>query len=204
MDVACRCMDEREYPGTFIVIEGADGAGTTTQSKRLAERLDAHWTCEPTDEPMGAEVDRLITEDGYQAETIALAFAADRMTHLEDEIIPRLEDGEIVVCDRYYHSSLVYQPALGADQDWVQALNRHALRPDLTVIIDIDAEVGMERIEERGTDDNIFEDLDFQSKVVLGYRRLADDMEEAILVDGRRGIDAVQGSVQEIVEDRFR
>lgn len=196
-------MEEHEYPGTFIVVEGADGAGTTTQSERLAERLDAHWTCEPTDDPIGEEVDRLISEDGYSPETIALAFAADRMVHLEDEIIPRLEDGETVVCDRYYHSSLVYQPALGADTDWVESLNMYTLTPDLTIVIDLEAETGMERVQERGHDDNIFENVDFQSKVVLGYRRLSDEMDEAVLIDGRRSIDDVALTIADIVHEQL-
>jgi len=196
-------MQEQEYPGTFIVVEGADGAGTTTQSERLAERLDAHWSCEPTDDPIGEEVDRLISEDGYSAEAIALAFAADRMVHLEDEIIPRLEDGETVVCDRYYHSSLVYQPALGADPDWVESLNMYTLQPDLTIIIDLEAETGMERVADRGHDDNIFEELEFQSTVVLGYRRLSDEMDEAVLIDGRRSIDDVALTIADIVHERL-
>lgn len=196
-------MEEHEYPGTFIVVEGADGAGTTTQSERLAERLDAHWTCEPTGDPIGEEVDRLISEGGYSAEAIALAFAADRMVHLEDEIIPRLEDGETVVCDRYYHSSLVYQPALGADPDWVETLNMYTVQPDLTIIIDLEAEIGMERVRERGEDDNIFENVDFQTQVVLGYRRLSDEMDEAVLIDGRRDIDDVALTVADLVHDRL-
>lgn len=196
-------MEEHEYPGTFIVVEGADGAGTTTQSERLAERLDAHWTFEQTDEPIGEEVTRMVSKDSYSAEAIALAFAADRMVHTEDVILPALKRGETVVCDRYYHSSLVYQPALGAERDWVDTLNRHTIRPDLTIILDVEADTAVERIEERDDDRNIFENLDFQSKVVLGYRRLSDEMEEAVLIDGRRDIDDVALTVADIVHERL-
>ncbi len=175
-------MREADYPGTFIVIEGADGAGTTTQAEKLVEELDAHYTAEPTGGKAGEKVDEMISSGDYSAEAIALMFAADRLVHLEEEIIPRLEKGETVICDRYYHSSLVYQAALGADYDWVKSLNRNALRPDLVFILDISADTGMGRIEERGSDDNIFENLDFQEEVVTRYRRLPERLDESIVV----------------------
>lgn len=191
-------MQEHSYPGTFIVVEGADGAGTTTQSKRLAEELDAYWTYEPSGNSMGEKVDELISSEDYSPETVALGFAADRMVHLEEEIIPRLEKGETVVCDRYYHSSLVYQPVMGADRDWVKNLNRSALRPDKTFILDVSAETGMERVDDRGRDGNIFEELDFQQKVVLRYRELVENLDEQVIrVDSSR---SKQNVFQDILE----
>lgn len=180
-------MKENEYSGRFIVIEGPDGAGTTTQSKKLAEELDAYWTYEPAGNEVGEKVDEMISSDEYSPEAIALGFAADRIIHLEEEVIPRLEKGETVVCDRYYHSSLVYQPVLGADYNWVKQLNREALMPDLTIIMDVSAKIGMSRVKDRGKDGNIFEDLDFQEKVVLEYRSLEDCLIEDIhVVDASR------------------
>jgi dTMP kinase len=188
---------EKDYPGRFIVVEGADGAGTTTQSEKLAEVLDAHYTAEPTGNSIGEKVDELISKDGYSAETVALAFAADRMVHLEEEVIPKLERGETVVCDRYYHSSLVYQPTLGAEFDWVRELNRAALKPDVTFILDISAEVGMERVDERGRDGNIFEELSFQQEVVKRYKKLSDRLEERIeIIDGSASRDEVFESIK--------
>jgi dTMP kinase len=192
---------ENDYPGRFIVVEGADGAGTTTQSEKLAEELDAFWTHEPAENRIGQKVDELISTDGYDPETIALAFAADRMVHLEEEIIPRLEKGVTVICDRYYHSSLVYQPVMGAEKEWVRDLNRDALRPDLTLVIDVSADIGMERIDERGHDGNIFEDLSFQQKVVVGYRRLEEELGENLhIIDGSQTRDEVFRSILDIVE----
>jgi dTMP kinase len=188
---------EKDYPGRFIVVEGADGAGTTTQSEKLAEALDAHYTAEPTGNSIGEKVDELISKDGYSAETVALAFAADRMVHLEEEVIPKLEEGETVVCDRYYHSSLVYQPTLGAEFDWVKELNRAALKPDVTFILDISAEVGMERVDERGRDGNIFEELSFQQEVVKRYKKLSDRLEERIeIIDVSASRDGVFESIK--------
>lgn len=185
-------MKENDYPGTFIVIEGPDGAGTTTQSQRLAEELDAYWTYEPAGNKIGNKVDEMISSDEHSDEAIALGFAADRMIHLEEEVISRLEEGETVVCDRYYHSSMVYQPASGVDYDWVKELNQEAIKPDYTAILDVSADVGMSRVEERGHDGNKFEELDFQQKVVVGYRNLKDDLEEPIsLIDASNSKDEV-------------
>lgn len=196
-------MKPNNYPGTFIVVEGADGSGTTTQSKRLAEELDAYWTYEPSGNAIGEKVDELISSEDYSSDTISLGFAADRMLHLEEEIIPRLEEGETVVCDRYYHSSLVYQPVLGSEFEWVKELNQEALRPDLTVILDVSAEEGMDRVQQRGKDGNIFEDLDFQQKVVLKYRELEDCLDENVeIVDASRKIGEVFESVRQALDSR--
>ena len=202
-------MKENDYPGTFIVIEGADGSGTTTQSQVLAKELGAERTAEhgerrQSQELIGQKVEEMISKDGYSAEAIALGFAADRMVHLEERVLPLLEQGKTVVCDRYYHSSLVYQPTLGAEYDWVEKINREAVEPDLTVILDVSAETGMERIDSRGSDDNIFEDLDFQQEVVERYRRLPERLEENIvLADSSQEIDEVAEEVREKVEENI-
>ncbi|MBC5793553.1 MAG: dTMP kinase [Nanohaloarchaea archaeon] len=193
-------MKERELPGKFIVVEGADGAGTTTMSKKLAEEVDAYWTREPAENSIGQKVDEMISGDKHSAEAISLAFAADRMIHLEEEVIPRLEKGKTVVSDRYYHSSLVYQPAMGVDFEWKKQLNREAIKPDLTVLIDVEAETGMARVEERGKDGNIFEEMDFQQEVVMRYRQLPEKLEEQIVkVDGSKGIQEVAQRVKNAV-----
>ncbi len=183
-------MRSQDFPGTFIVVEGADGAGTTTQAERLAEELGAYYTAEHGDRreeatKIGEKVEEMISSDSYSAEAIALAFAADRMVHLEEVVIPKLEKGKTVVSDRYYHSSLVYQPALGADFDWVMDVNRFAVVPDFTIVLDVSAETGMSRIDSRGSDGNIFEEMSFQEEVVERYRGLPDQLDEdVVLVDG--------------------
>lgn len=194
-------MRSVDYPGRFIVIEGADGAGTTTQSKKLADECDAFWTYEPSGNKIGEFVNTMISQDTFSPEAIALGFAADRMTHIEEEIRPRLEAGETVVCDRYYHSSFVYQPVLGADRDWVQELNRHAITPDQTVILDIAAQEGMKRVSDRGHDGNIFEELSFQENVVVRYQDLVNELDEPIAtVDASKSIDTVFDDILGIIE----
>lgn len=216
-------MRSQEYPGTFIVIEGADGAGTTTQSKKLAEKLDAHWTSEPTSGKVGQKVEEMIRSDDYSAESIALAFAADRMLHLEEEVIPRLEKGETVVSDRYYYSSVIYQTAFGAEYEWVVELNSNILVPDLAVVLDVSSEEAFSRLRERESDkinpenfeeenqsrldmfsvdsDVVFENLDFQQEVVRRYQRLDERLEEDIFyVDASKGIEEVFELMREVAE----
>lgn len=194
-------MREKEYPGTFIVIEGADGAGTTTISKRVSEELESRLTFEPTDKKIGEKVDEIISSEDYTPESTALSFASDRMIHLEERIIPWLEQGLTVITDRYYHSSIVYQPIMGADRDWVEQINREAIKPDLTIILDISAEIGRERIGERGPDGNIFEEMTFQEKVVKKYRELAED-EDVVIIDASKPEQEVFESVLEELENR--
>jgi dTMP kinase len=196
-------VKERDLPGTLIVIEGPDGSGTSTQSQKLVEELDAEYRFEPTDEPIGKEVDRLISKDGSTPETVALSFAADRMVHVDEVLIPLLEEGKTVVCDRYYHSSLVYQPAMGLEYDWVRSLNRAALEPDITIVLDVSGDTAMERVERRGKDGNVFEDLEFQQEVATRYVELEQRLEEEIeIVDAERPKDEVLDSIMQILENR--
>ena len=150
--------------GQLIVLEGVDGAGTTTHCRQLSERLrrdqrPVHATQEPSGGPMGALLRQTLTgrmgtpSDGrMQApawHTMALMFAADRMDHVDVEILPNLREGRTVICDRYYHSSVAYQSMMagaGPDAiDWIRTLNRFARRPDLTIVLDVPPEVAAER-----------------------------------------------------------
>jgi dTMP kinase len=175
-------------PGRFIVLEGIDGAGTTTQVARLVERLRAtnvpvHGTREPSDGPIGAlarevlagRVGRSGRSPGWA--TMALLFAADRMDHVEDGIEPYLARGIVVVSDRYDASSLGYQSissgAPGEEtMDWIRTINRHALRPDLVVVLDVAPEVAAKRRSERGEPPQLYEHDELQRALAAFYREL--------------------------------
>src|SRR5689334_22794688 len=151
--------------GRFIVLEGIDGAGTTTQAARLVARLRQETkvairaTREPSDGPIGSLVRQVLTgriiAPGGRAPgwaTMALLFAADRMDHVEAEIEPFLAEGGIVISDRYDASSLAYQSVSsgrGGEKtvDWIRQINKHALRPDLTIVLDLSSEVAANRRE---------------------------------------------------------
>jgi dTMP kinase len=140
----------------LIVLEGIDGAGTTTQALRLeaalrADGRDVHRTREPSDGPIGRLLREMLAgkHAPVDATTLSLLFAADRADHLGREVEPALARGTVVISDRWYHSSLAYQGA-GEERAWIRTLNARARHPDLTLLLDIDAEVGARRRSDAG------------------------------------------------------
>ena len=176
-------------PARFIVIEGIDGSGTTTQSARLVAELtrrgvDAVSTCEPTPGPVGrlirGALKRELTTDGGSPRSLpwtsmALLFAADRLDHVDSTIAPALAAGATVVCDRYVLSSLAYQSSTSPDGQgalpWIRAINARALRPDLTVVLDVPESVARERRESRGGTPELFEVQELQRRLADLYAR---------------------------------
>lgn len=177
--------------GLFIVLEGIDGVGTTTHTRRLAEGLRArglpvHTSREPSDGPIGVQIRQILTGrlvvPGLHGSrppswtTMALLFAADRMDHLESSIVPNLMDGVTVLSDRYYHSSVAYQSiTAGGDltaTEWVKELNRHARRPDLTIVLDVPDEVSAKRRGSRQAAREMFDDLELQTRLAAFYREI--------------------------------
>ena len=215
-------MDKR--PGRFIVLEGIDGAGTTTQTARLVERLRSETpktpvkvTREPSDGPIGSLVRQVLTGriviPGGRAPgwaTMALLFAADRMDHVESEIEPFLSQGGIVVSDRYDASSLAYQSVSsgrGGDKavEWIRELNKHALRPDLTIVLDLPSDIAAARREVRGEAAQLYEQNEVQRALAEFYRDLARHMpnDRVVIIDGRGSIDDVHRRVYEAYTARF-
>ncbi len=152
----------------FIVIEGLDGSGKTTQIEMLRDRLQGrgeacYLTAEPTELPTGKFL-RSILRHEIEADprTVAALFAADRIEHLfheEEGILRKLADGYRVIASRYYFSSLAYQSEY-ADPAWVASLNMMAKRTlpaDLTIFLDLDPEVSLARIQTRGEQQELFE-----------------------------------------------
>ena len=142
-------------PGRFVVLEGLDGAGTTTQGALLAARLleqgtPVELTKEPTDGQLGV-IARAFTDGRLhlEPETVALTFAADRIEHTV-EIRELLEAGTWVVSDRYVASSLAYQTSQGLPFEWVRTLNSRAMEPDATVFVDTSVTTCVARLAARG------------------------------------------------------
>lgn len=206
--------------GHFVVIEGVDGAGTTTQTHALAAALAArglpvHATREPSDGPIGVLVRQILAGrlvvPGMSGprppnwKTMALLFAADRADHVEAEIEPNLREGVTVVSDRYYHSSVAYQSATApggiapSEQvvRWVLELNRHARRPDLTIVLDISPEVAARRRAERSKGREIYDDFELQRELTLFYARMESYFpgERIVHVDANRTRDEVASDV---------
>ncbi len=178
--------------GKFIVIEGIDGAGTSTQAQCIAESLRArgmstHTTHEPSDGPIGSMIHQVLTHrlgvrdpSGTRAlawQTMALLFAADRIDHLDVEILPNLQNGITVLCDRYDLSSVIYQSHTAGDGEnieevagWVRELNRKARRPDLTFVLDVDPDIAAKRRAFRSGAAELYEHAALQTRLARSYR----------------------------------
>jgi len=195
--------------GRLIVLEGLDGAGTTTQARRLAQHLTArgaptHVTREPSDGPIGVLIRQMLTGahaiegQSISQSTFGLLFAGDRLDHLQREIEPRLAEGVTVISDRYYHSSLAYQ-GTGADRDWITTLNARARRPDLTIFLQVRPEVAAARRVAAGRVQELFEDLRMQEDVAAGYRATLAELqgqgERIEIVDGELPPDEVFAAI---------
>ncbi|MBS7640817.1 MAG: dTMP kinase [Candidatus Bathyarchaeia archaeon] len=194
--------------GFLICIEGLDKSGKTTQSRLLVENLrglgfDALYTSEPSDGEIGRFIERYILRRNRRIPipAEALLFAADRVDHVEREIKPLLDEGKIVISDRYIYSSLAYQGASGLDLQWIMEINRMVPRPDLAIYLDVPVEVVMKRIQ-MGRRRTVMENLEVQTRVREIYLKLVEDG-FLILVDGNRPIMEVAQDIQRIVLERL-
>jgi dTMP kinase len=170
-----------EASGKFIVFEGIDGSGKTTQINLLSAKLNeaglANFiTKEPTDNEIGLLIRRYLRKElTTNRKSIAALFAADRLDHIlsENGLLNILREKKIVLCDRYYLSSLAYQSGDdGEDSDWIMEINkksRDTLRPDLCVFIDITPETAINRITKRGDISEIYERLDYLKTIRQNY-----------------------------------
>lgn len=198
----------------LIVLEGLDGAGTTTQAKRLVEHLNAkggkaHLTREPSDGPIGRLIREMLTGShvipgqSISQGTFGLLFAADRLDHLQREVDVQLAAGATVVSDRWYHSSLAYQ-GTGADRDWITMLNARARKPDLTIFLSVRPEVAAARRVAAGRVQELFEDMRMQEEVAAGYKATISELmaqgERIETLDGEASPDAVFGAILALVQ----
>jgi dTMP kinase len=182
----------------LIVLEGVDGAGTTTQAQRLARHFAAHLTREPSDGPLGRELRAILRgERGVVDESaVALLFAADRLDHWHREIAPALQKGP-VISDRYVLSSLVYQAPVG--EAFVAAINARAPAPHLTILLDVEVAVAEKRRLSRGGPVERYDDRATQERLAGAYREAA-RAHGAVIVDGNRDPDAVFADLVPLVQ----
>ncbi len=165
----------------FIVLEGIDGSGSTTQAKKLANYLISkdekiYLTAQPSKNPVGLQIRKLLNGSSasapkFRREQLALLYAADRLEHYALEIEIQLKAGVNVICDRYLMSSLAYQ-GLDLSDIWVENLNKYAPSPDKTIFIDVHEDIAESRRHKRGEDPEFFDDLKFQKNVRQRYLSL--------------------------------
>jgi dTMP kinase len=201
--------------GLFIVIEGTDGTGSTTQARLLVERLAKRtsvavkFTCEPSAGPVGTMIRQVLshrlvvhTKAGARApdwRTMALLFAADRMDHLDSVVSPLLSDGGVVVSDRYVLSSLAYQSATSGEGEaslpWLREINGRARVPDLTIVLTLPEHAAAQRRAGRGEDKELYEESSLQERLVVLYGRAHELLPDQAIVF----VDA-SGSIAEVGE----
>jgi dTMP kinase len=179
--------------GIFIVIEGLDGSGKTTQANFLTRKLEKTQKVLLTAEPSLGKIGTFIREDclyedkRLPIEAEALLFAADRIEHINNEVKPALDEGKLVICDRYIYSSLAYQGSSGLSLDWIKTINARALQPDFSIFIDVAPEKVIERLQRKKS---VMETLETQKRVREVYLKYVENG-ELIRVNGDNAKDVV-------------
>lgn len=199
--------------GKLIVIEGPDGSGKSTQINIMKKYLeDKGFDVIETREPGGTKIgekirDIILDRENTEMDPVceALLYAASRAQHVAEVIKPAIEKGKIVICTRYIHSSLVYQGiGRGLGVDMVSTINTAAIQgmmPDVTLLFDIDPEIGIKRKIDDGKADRLeLEDIKFHKKVYNGYKEIASIYKDIKVIDASRSIDEIQKSVLEIID----
>ena len=200
--------------GCFIVFEGGEGCGKSTQSTRLADSLGALWTRQPGGSPLGVRIREVVlaAADADEAAPLddraeALLMAADRAQHVAEVIEPTLAAGRHVVCDRYTPSTIAYQGhGRGLDPGQLTELSSWAargLQPDLIILLDVDEATAAQR---RGAVSDRIEAAgdEFHRRVVASYRaQAAADPDRWVVIDGSGDVDAVAALVQDAVSERL-
>lgn len=206
-------MSER---GKFIVFEGTDGSGKSTQMRLLGKYLEekgvrVYLTHEPTDSPFGELLHSCMKKSVETSErAIAALFAADRLDHIENPangMLAKLNEGYTVLCDRYYFSSLAYNGGF-VPFEWVEALNRPAmelLRPDLVIFLDITPEESMKRVARRNERER-YETLEKQMKIRNKFFEVFErykDVENIVIVRSEEEKERTQQSVRRAADALF-
>tara|TARA_B100001939_G_scaffold89077_1_gene76345 strand:+ start:314 stop:940 length:627 start_codon:yes stop_codon:yes gene_type:complete len=203
--------------GFFITFEGIDGSGKSTQIRKLAKFLEDNGfdiiiTREPGGSVGGEEIRNLLLQgavDRWSAETEILLFTAARRDHLERIILPALQGGKIVICDRFTDSTRMYQGMRGPKlRDLVDKLTKEVINcdPDLTIIIDIDPEISLERAKSRNTAEERFEDfgVDLQKKMRRGFLDLSREFSSRMeVVNGQQSVDELAKEIASLVRARL-
>lgn len=203
-------------PGLFITFEGPEGAGKSTQLARLVQSLEARGlsvtvTREPGGTPLGTRVREVLLDPALDMHPLPefLLYSASRAQLVQDVIRPALSRGEVVVCDRYFDSSLAYQGAgRGLPLELLRGITQEVtggLIPDLTLLLDLDPEIGLERAAARGQPDRLERaDLAFHQRVRQGFLQLArQEPERFVVLEAASTVDALQEQVWAAVQERL-
>jgi dTMP kinase len=196
----------RKKKGFFVCIEGLDGCGKTTQAKLLVGKLkrigfDAIYTAEPSSGKIGQFIKNYCLHGEKRVSVVveALLFAADRFEHVVNEITPALNNGKIVISDRYVYSSLAYQGAAGLDLEWIKIINKNAIKPNSAIFIDVKPEIVVQRLKRKKS---VMEKLETQRKVREVYMTFVREG-ELVKIDGNRSKRKVAEAIFAVVSKQL-
>lgn len=186
--------------GKFIVIEGLDGSGASTQVAMISEYLTSKGykilvTKEPTNNLIGGLIRGQLTHEWKSnPECLQLLFAADRSHHIEKEIVPALEKGFIVISDRYMYSSLAFG-SIDCDIEWLKSINSKFIKPDVSIILNVPPEVSVERISHSRAGFELFEEKAKLEKVRASFDKLAKENSGIVVIDGTLPVNKVSMAI---------
>ena len=200
--------------GLFITLEGGDGAGKSTQIKNIKSFFEKKGlvvvhTREPGGTPISEKLrDILLDSNNREMEAVTemLIYAAARAQHVRELVMPQLEKGSIVICDRFLDSSIAYQTYGRKLGDMVEIVNGYAtdgLTPDLTFWMDIDPDAGKERVSKMGDFDRLeMEERDFHYRVYDGYKKIAENNPERVKrIDATRSVEEISEEIVSYLEE---
>ena len=203
-------MLKNPYPGKFIVFEGLDGSGQTTQSRLLRDYLvqkgyKVVLTKEPTKtSKVSSKIQKfLVQKEKISSKKLQELFAKDRKEHLKKVIIPALKKGKIVISDRYFFSSFAYGKASGVAFKYLFQINKNFLMPDLTFILKVPPKICLKRIIKRGAKLTPFEEKEKLTKVWRFYEKIVKMFKKKTLIfiiDGQKSKKMVFSLVKKIIE----
>jgi len=209
-------MKKNPYPGKFIVFDGLDGSGISTQAAKLVDFLKkkkqklqfgytgVYLTKEPTLSLIGGIIKGQLTHDWKSSpECLQLLFSADRAYHLEKEIIPLLEKGAIVVSDRYLFSTIAFGSLDIEDRDWLLNLNKNFLIPDLTFLLRVSPKICIKRLGKTRYKMTIFEQKEKLEKAWENFEKLPKEFENVYIINGERLVNKVAQDIQKIVKEKL-
>lgn len=199
-------MTKNPYHGQFIVFEGLDGSGQSTQAELLHKFLSkrgrlAVLTKEPTQDSRAGKKIRKILDKKQKTspQKLQQLFAQDRKEHLQKTIIPVLKQAKIVISDRYFFSSFAFGAADGLDLKWLIKINKVFLMPDITFILKARPEVCLERIAKRRKQKTLFEEKAKLAKVWKNYAILAKKFKKVYIVEGEKPIKQVSSEINNLL-----
>lgn len=203
-------MIKNTNPGKFIVFEGPDGSGQSTQSSLLKDFLtkkgyEVVLTKEPTvDSEAGKKIKKILEKEiEADSEELQQLFVQDRKEHLENLIIPSLKEGKFVISDRYSFSTFCFGASAGLDMEKLIEMNKGFMLPDLTFILNVRPEVCVARITKRGTKKTLFEVKERLERVMENYKKMPSRFENVKIIDGEKSIEEISEEIKRVVSSQL-